>query len=93
LIVCSERKATIMLELKGLRHAERFVKEQRAAGKDCRWDGWDIVFFRPSEKGRTSAQGVFRNGVFGFDNRSVVNSDGIWEIDWRNVRRTRTSRN
>jgi hypothetical protein len=78
-----------MLELKGIKHADRFVKEQRAAGSDCRWDGWDVVIFKSSDRARTSREGVFRNGVWGYDNRSVVSTDGIWEIDWRNVRRTR----
>lgn len=82
-----------MLELRGIRHAERFVKEQRGLGADCRWDGWDVVIFKPSDRARTSSQGVYRDGVWGYDNRSVVNTDGIWEIDWRNVKRARNSGN
>jgi hypothetical protein len=82
-----------MLELRGLRHAERFVREQKEAGKDIRWDGWTIVIFRPSIKGMTSKAGTFRDGQWGFDNRVEVNEAGIWEVDWRNVKRIRHTRN
>ena len=75
-----------------IKAAHRVVREQRALGNDVRWDGWDIVFFRPSDLGRNSKDGAFRNGQWGFDNRVVVNSEGIWEIDPRNVRGVRRSR-
>lgn len=78
-----------MLALRGLRRAEQFVEEQQSAGADVRWDGWDIVFFRPSDIGRKSPQGAFRNGVWGFDNRVVVDSEGVWKVDFRNVRGTK----
>jgi hypothetical protein len=81
-----------VLELTGLKRAERFVSEQHEAGSDIRWEGWDIVFFRPSELGRTSKQGVIRDGVYGFDNRVVVDSDGVWRVDFRNVKRTKRTR-
>lgn len=80
------------LKITGLRRAEKFVGEQRNAGNDVRWDGWDMVFFRPSELGITSAHGVFHNGEWGFDNRVVVDTDGVWAIDYRNVRRTNRAR-
>ncbi len=76
----------------GIRKVEKFVKEQRALGNDVRWDGWDLVFFRPSPKGIFSREGAFRNGVWGFDNRVSVNEQGVWEVDFRNVRRSKRSR-
>ena len=83
-----------MLTLKGLKQAERFVKNQRAAGNDVRWEGFsDIVFFRPSPRGEFSKDGAFRNGEWGFDNRVTVDSNGVWEVDYRNVRRTQRTRN
>lgn len=75
----------------GIKKVERFVKEQQALGNDVRWDGYDLVFFRPSEQGIYSKNGAFRDGQWGFDNRVSVNSKGLWEIDWRNVKRVRRS--
>lgn len=74
----------------GIKKVERFVKEQQDLGNDVRWDGWDMVFFRPSDAGIYSQQGAFRNGVWGFDNRVSVNSNGVWEIDFRNIKRSRS---
>lgn len=76
-----------------IKSAHRLVREQRAMGNDVRWEGWDIVFFRPADHAIHSTDGAFRNGVWGFDNRVIVNSEGIWEIDPRNVRRVRRIRN
>lgn len=75
-----------------IKSAHRMVSEQRKAGNDVRWDGWDIVFFRASDAGRQAKDGAFRNGQWGFDNRFVVNSKGIWSIDSRNIKRLRRSR-
>lgn len=77
----------------GYRRAERFVAEQRSLGKDVFWDGWTMVFFRPSESARKSKAGIYRNGQWGFANRVEVNSEGVWEVDFRNVKkRRRTAR-
>lgn len=81
-----------MFTVSGLEYAENFVREQQEAGADCRWDGWDIVFFRPSETAVTSRYGVYRNGLWGFDNRSEVDESGVWHIDRRNIKRLRRSR-
>ena len=80
-----------MLKL-DIKSAHRLVNKERSKGNDVRWDGWDIVFFRPSDQGRTSPFGAYRNNQWGFDNRVVVNSAGIWEVDDRNVRRVQRSR-
>lgn len=71
----------------GIKKVKRFVEQQQALGNDVRWDGWDLVFFRPAEAGIYSKDGAFRNGVWGFDNRVSVNDAGVWEVDFRNVRR------
>lgn len=82
-----------MLSLAGIKKAEQFVGKQQALGNDVRWDGWDMVFFREAPQAVYSKQGVFRNGVYGFDNRVIVNEQGIWEVDYRNVRRATRTRN
>lgn len=81
-----------MLRLAGMKRAEKFVKQQQALGNDVRWDGWDIVFFRESEKGVYSKDGAFRKGTYGFENRVSVSNDGVWEVDFRNVRRSKRPR-
>ena len=78
--------------LDSLDAAESFVAQQQALGVDCRWDNYDIVFFRAAEQGFYSRNGSFRNGVWGFDNRFPVTSKGTWEVDSRNVKHPRVSR-
>lgn len=81
------------LTLTGLRQAERFVYKQQALGNDVRWEGFDtIIFFRESDQGMTSPDGAFRHGVWGFDNRFSCDSNGVWSIDYRNVRRNKSTR-
>jgi hypothetical protein len=75
-----------MVTLTGLNEAERFVTKHKAAGRDVRWDGWDIVFFRAADYGMTSSDGAFRNDTWGFDNRYSVNENGEWLIDGREIR-------
>ena len=81
-----------MLSLAGIKKAEQFVTKQKALGNDVRWDGWDIVFFREAPQAVYSKDGVFRSGTYGFDNRAIVNEKGVWEIDYRNVRRAKRTR-
>lgn len=76
----------------GIKKVEKFVQQQQALGNDVRWDGYDLVFFKPSPNGIFSKDGAFRNGVWGYENRVVVNEDGIWEVDFRSVRRPKRSR-
>jgi len=70
--------------------AHRMVRQQRAMGNDVEWVGWDtIVFYRPQETAVYSPDGVFRDGQWAFANRVVVDSDGIWRVDPRNIKRPR----
>ena len=78
--------------IKSVKQAEKFVNQQKRLGNDVRWDNYDIVFFRKSDKGVTSKDGAFRNGEWGFENRFAVNEKGEWNIDGRNVRRGGRSR-
>ena len=71
----------------GLKKADKFVKAQQELGNDVRWEGWTMIFFRPEPKGVYSKDGAFRNGTWGFDNRVEVNEKGLWEIDFRNVKK------
>lgn len=73
--------------------AHKLVKEQKALGNDVWWDGWDMHFFRPADHALHSKDGAFRNGVWGFDNRVEVNSEGTWNVDPRNIKRVRRPRN
>ena len=82
-----------MLTINSLAEAERSVRRWVKQGIDVRWDGWDIVFFRKAPAGVYSKHGAFRDGVWGFENRSPVTDTGTWEVDHRNVRRPKRSRN
>ena len=75
-----------MLALAGLRRAERFVTDQQEAGNDVRWDGWTMVFHKPHPQAATKVEGRF-HGSWGFETRVAPDSDGVWRVDYRNVRR------
>lgn len=82
-----------MLTLNTLREAEKFVARQKRLGNDVRWENYDIVFFRTARQGEYSKAGAFRNEEWGFENRVPVTERGTWEIDYRNVRRAKRTRN
>lgn len=81
------------LVLKSLPEADRFVERQQRLGNDVRWDGWTMVFFKEDPRGmRDPHNGAVRAGVYGFDNKVSVTKDGTWEVDYRNVRRAKRTR-
>lgn len=71
--------------------AHRMVRQQRAAGNDVEWQGWDIVFYRPADNAMYSPDGVWREGEYAFANRVVVDEHGIWKVDRRNIKRPKRS--
>lgn len=72
----------------GYKKVDKFVREQQDLGNDVRWDGWTMIFFRPDRRGERQANdGAFRKGTYGFETRVSANEKGLWDIDWRNVRR------
>ena len=82
-----------MLTLKTVNEVDKFIERQNRLGNDVRWENYDLVFFRPAEQGIYSTDGAFRSGQWGFENRSPVENDGTWSVDYRNVRRAkRTTR-
>lgn len=78
----------------GIKRIDKFVAEQKALGNDVRWETYHktLVFFRPAEKAIFSTTGAFRNGVWGYDNRVEVTEQGVWEVDFRNVKRSPRTR-
>jgi len=68
--------------------AHRFVKDQRRAGNAVRWEGWDMVFWKPTRHGFTNVNGAFDRdkGRWGVESRVAVNSDGIWKVPNKNVK-------
>lgn len=81
-----------MLTIQNPVEAEKFIRRQQRLGNDVRWDNYDMVFFREAPQGVYSSDGAFRNGQWGFENRSTVTESGTWEVDYRNVRRAHRSR-
>jgi hypothetical protein len=78
----------------GIRKIEAFVKSQQELGNNVRWNNYTLEFFRPAEQAIYNARdGVFRDGQWGYLNKVEVNSKGLWEIDFRNVKRIRRSGN
>jgi hypothetical protein len=50
-----------------------------SSNKELSWDGWTVVKRYPSDKAKTSKQGVFIKGVWYIEQRFEATTDG-WEI-------------
>ena len=68
-----------MITLK-YRNVDAFVERQQKVGNDVRWDGWDMVFFKPHRKAHRSPNGRYRNGQWGFEARVSPNQYGKWKV-------------
>lgn len=73
----------------GIRKIEAFVSEQQSLGNNVRWNGYTLEFFRPEPKAIYSKDGAYRDGEWGYLNTTDVDSDGLWHIDFRNVKRVK----
>jgi hypothetical protein len=62
--------------------AHKFVREQRRIGNVVRWDGWDMVFWKPTRHGFSTVNGSFdkTRGRWGVESRIAVNNSGEWSI-------------
>lgn len=56
---------------------------------DVRWDGYTMVFWKPTPFGYTSPKGAFRKGRWGVEQRVEVASNGTWEVPGAYVRPTK----
>lgn len=54
--------------------------------KNFYWDGWDIMYWKPSRNAYSSPEGLFRKGSWGFSKRFTANSDGVWGVSDRFTR-------
>lgn len=66
--------------------AHDFVVKQRKLGSDVRWEGWDLVLWKPTHHGFTNRKGAFRNKRWGMETRITVGRDGTWKVPARNVK-------
>lgn len=67
--------------------SEDFMKSQRRMRNDVRWEGWDMIFFRPSPFAISRTDGAFRRGRWGVETRvSPSATTGAYEIPLKNVR-------
>lgn len=74
----------------GVKKVEKFFKVQRGLGNSIRWDGWDLVFFRPVKTAMYDPTGVWdeTQGSYGYETRVTPDEKGLWRIDFRNVKRS-----
>jgi len=56
--------------------AHRFVDGYDGA----RWDGWDVLLFKPTPAGATHRRGAYVNGQWGIQTRVVADSEGKWRL-------------
>jgi hypothetical protein len=69
--------------------AHDFVNTQAKRGNDVRWEGWDMVFFKPTPYGFSNPKGAFRKGRWGMELRISADSTGSWVVPAKNVKPTR----
>lgn len=56
---------------------------------DARWEGWDLLLWKPTPFGYMNTKGVFRKGRWGVQTRITVNERGTWEVPSNYVRPTK----
>lgn len=60
--------------------AHQFVSNGRRNGIDVRWDGWEMVIWKPTHYGFTNKKGAYRRGRWGMESRVTVSEKGTWEV-------------
>lgn len=56
--------------------AHRFVEGYPMA----RWEGWDILLFKPTRAGEHNKKGAYMNGEWGIQTRISPDSTGKWKL-------------
>lgn len=51
-----------------------------ARNRFLRWDGYDIVTFKPNPKGFIDRRGQYRKGVWGIEFRYPLKDNGTWSV-------------
>jgi hypothetical protein len=63
--------------------ADGFVAKMQRKGIKVKWDGWDIVFFKPDRLAYEDPAGRRWGNQWGFETRISPNSAGKWLINYR----------
>lgn len=63
-----------------------FVAKLQRKGIKVRWDGWNMVFFKPDRRALSSARGRRLGSEWGFETVVSPNSDGKWLVNYRLAR-------
>lgn len=61
---------------------DNFVAKLQRKGVNVRWDGWKIVFFKPSKRALRDPKGVRNGSEWGFERVVAPNSQGKWLVDY-----------
>jgi len=57
-----------------------FVAKLQRKGVNVRWDGWKMVFFKPSRRAERSIHGSRVNGQWGYETVVSPNRQGKWLV-------------
>lgn len=55
------------------------------------WNGWDLVIHRPDARAMYSSDGRFHEGKWGYQQVTSPDSTGVWRVNARDLRFTKTS--
>lgn len=65
---------------------DNFVAKAQRKGTDVRWNGWDMVFFKPDRRALRSPRGRRRGNEWGFETTVSPNEKGMWLVNYRLLR-------
>lgn len=65
---------------------DNFVAKLQRKGVDVRWDGWDMVFFKPDRRALRSAKGRRLGSEWGFETVVSPDNQGQWLVNHRLAR-------
>jgi hypothetical protein len=63
--------------------AHKFVDTTKV---DVRWEGYSMVFFKPTHHGYTNPKGEYRNGKWGMRLVVPLSDDGTWKVPAKSLR-------
>lgn len=65
---------------------DNFVTKLQRKGVKVRWEGWNMVFFKPDNRALRSPNGKRWDNEWGFETVVSPNDEGRWLVNYRLTR-------
>lgn len=66
---------------------DAYVAKLQRKGINVRWEGWDMVFFKPDRRALRSINGRRNGDEWGFETKISPNKNGEWLINYHLAQR------